>query len=81
MNFQNNHSLKVQASEKELMALFPEVANSTPHNPNFRSNIPKIDLQLNDKTIGKNPPASGIRIFEEHNLPLNKTRQSSKSNI
>ncbi len=64
-----------------MMALFPEVANNQPANPNYTSNIPRIDMDLNEKTIGKNAPASGIRIFEEHNQPLNKTRQSSKSNI
>jgi len=30
--------------------------------------------------MGKNSPASGIRIFEEHNSPVNsKTRHSNKS--
>jgi len=40
-------------------------------------------MELNEAKIGKNPPASGIKIFEEHNQNptqmsnLNKTRKSS----
>ena len=49
-------------------------------------------MMINEDQIGKNPPASGIRIFEEHNNNINnsggvtsialnggRTRQSNKS--
>jgi len=41
----------------------------------YTSNIPRIDMTLNEKQIFANKPASGIRIFEEHQneTKLNKT--------
>ena len=45
----------------------------------YTSNIPRIDMQLNENQIMNNKPASGIRIFEEHNMKdLNRTAQNSQ---
>ena len=50
--------------------MFPELANQivdANQNQMYTSNIPRVDMMLNEKQIGNNLPASGIRIFEEHN--------------
>lgn len=58
------------------MEILPELAKQNSGGiQGYTANIPRVDLMLEDNKIGKNPPASGIRIFEEHQ----KTRQSKKS--
>ena len=46
----------------------------------YTSSIPRIDMQLNEDQIMNNKPASGILIFEEHNLKDPKrTAQNSQN--
>lgn len=60
----------MKASEQQLQEMFPELATQIEditQNQMYTSNIPRVDMMLNEKQIGNNLPASGIRIFEEHN--------------
>ena len=50
--------------------MFPELATQivdSNQNQMYSSNIPRVDMMIDEKKIGNNLPASGIRIFEEHN--------------
>lgn len=61
------------------MEILPELAHQRSGGiQGYRANIPRVDMMIDENKIGKNPPASGIRIFEEHQNS-NKTRQSNKS--
>jgi hypothetical protein len=57
--------MNVKESEKNMMELFPDVAGEVVvGQAAYTSNIPRIDVMLDPKKIGNNPPASGIQIFE-----------------
>ena len=63
--FHEHHDLRVKQSEKQFRHLFPDLASSK--GPiGYRADIPRIDVMIDENKIGKNPPASGIRIFELH---------------
>ena len=57
--------MNVKESEKNMMELFPDVAGEVVvGQAAYTSNIPRIDVMLDPKKIGNNPPASSIQIFE-----------------